>query len=692
MTYRFDLQGSTRAESVAAISESLGFLARRNLDAMLRQVSDGRLRLDPTDGPPALSGSGRGAGVAVAGGGAGPGGIADVPLSCSRPGPPRHAARSWAGVASASARQSWPRWAWSAYPASAASRPAPRPVRPPEGEEALQPQHPVQRLRPVPERGHAPAVQLPLGQPPAQRRASPRRPDRRHPASGQPAGDGQRDRVGAARRRGAAAPRPPAPRPGRPRRRPGSASAGAAGPQLAQRHPPVAQLRRRQPEHGRCRRRAGTAPPRSPTPPGSSAAGRRVRPGDHQLAADPHQVEAAVRQHRARTPRSPASTCSAGGRRGRRPARVPVRTMPTSCPAPPTESPAGIGSRAVTELQWWAGAATGVGSMPGTDPAEAIRIVLGELPDLPHLPELPGPRARRGHDRPGRRASWSTCRSTCSRPAGGWSTDPGRDLRPRARTCSPATSTPSRTSPRTTPGPLKLQVAGPWTLAATVELHYGDKAVSDPGAVRDLIQSLAEGVRRHVADVAGRLPDAQVRAAGRRAVAARGAVRPGADRERLRHAAVGRGAGRPRRASPRCWRRRPARVACDGGALLRAASAGDAVPRRRRRRGVVRRRRCWPADEERSAPRSRPASGSGSAWCPPGPRTTGHLGDLGDTVRAVRGSGAGSASRPSSCRPPVVLTPTCGLAGASPAYARAALRRVRREAGPRGRADGDPEG
>lgn len=53
VTYRFDLQGSTRAESVAAISESLGFLARRNLDAMLRQVSDGRLRLDPTDGPPA---------------------------------------------------------------------------------------------------------------------------------------------------------------------------------------------------------------------------------------------------------------------------------------------------------------------------------------------------------------------------------------------------------------------------------------------------------------------------------------------------------------------------------------------------------------------------------------------------------------------------------------------------------------
>ena len=34
--------------------------------------------------------------------------------------------------------------------------------------------------------------------------------------------------------------------------------------------------------------------------------------------------------------------------------------------------------------------ATGIGSLPGTDPAEAVRVVVGELPDVPHLPELPG--------------------------------------------------------------------------------------------------------------------------------------------------------------------------------------------------------------------------------------------------------------------------------------------------------------
>ncbi|HEY6276391.1 MAG TPA: methionine synthase, partial [Streptosporangiaceae bacterium] len=38
---------------------------------------------------------------------------------------------------------------------------------------------------------------------------------------------------------------------------------------------------------------------------------------------------------------------------------------------------------------WPAASATGVGSMPGTDPAEALRIILGELPGLPHLAELP---------------------------------------------------------------------------------------------------------------------------------------------------------------------------------------------------------------------------------------------------------------------------------------------------------------
>ena len=37
---------------------------------------------------------------------------------------------------------------------------------------------------------------------------------------------------------------------------------------------------------------------------------------------------------------------------------------------------------------WAPGSATGIGSLPGIDIAEAVKTVFGELP-LPYLPELP---------------------------------------------------------------------------------------------------------------------------------------------------------------------------------------------------------------------------------------------------------------------------------------------------------------
>jgi hypothetical protein len=57
---------------------------------------------------------------------------------------------------------------------------------------------------------------------------------------------------------------------------------------------------------------------------------------------------------------------------------------------------------------------------------------------------------------------------------------------------------------------LKLQAAGPWTLAAAVELPVGGALLRDPGAVRDLTASLAEGLARHVADVHRRIPGANL--------------------------------------------------------------------------------------------------------------------------------------------------------------------------------------
>jgi methionine synthase II (cobalamin-independent) len=57
-------------------------------------------------------------------------------------------------------------------------------------------------------------------------------------------------------------------------------------------------------------------------------------------------------------------------------------------------------------------------------------------------------------------------------------------------------------------GTFKVQVAGPWTLAATVERPRGDKVLADFGARRELAQALAEGLGTHVADVRRRVPSA----------------------------------------------------------------------------------------------------------------------------------------------------------------------------------------
>jgi methionine synthase II (cobalamin-independent) len=57
---------------------------------------------------------------------------------------------------------------------------------------------------------------------------------------------------------------------------------------------------------------------------------------------------------------------------------------------------------------------------------------------------------------------------------------------------------------------LKVQVAGPWTLAATVERPRGDRVLADVGARRELAQSLAEGLSDFVRDVRRRVPGADV--------------------------------------------------------------------------------------------------------------------------------------------------------------------------------------
>jgi methionine synthase II (cobalamin-independent) len=154
------------------------------------------------------------------------------------------------------------------------------------------------------------------------------------------------------------------------------------------------------------------------------------------------------------------------------------------------------------------GPASGVGSLPGTDPAEALRTVLGELPDLPYLPELPdrGP----GADMIGRSAALLVDLAVDLTPAG-WRLvpRPGLDLR-RAHEFLARDLDAAHDVAEGYAGPLKVQAVGPWTLAAALERTRGDRAVVDPGARRDLGQSLAEGIAAHVAAVAARVPGARI--------------------------------------------------------------------------------------------------------------------------------------------------------------------------------------
>jgi hypothetical protein len=158
---------------------------------------------------------------------------------------------------------------------------------------------------------------------------------------------------------------------------------------------------------------------------------------------------------------------------------------------------------------WPPASATGVGSLPGTDPVEAQRLVFGELPDLPHLAELPdrGP----GADLTGRTAALLVDLPVELTPTG-WrfAARPGRDLRRALGFLSADLDALGEVADGYT-GPLKIQVCGPWTLAATIELiRSQDPALADPGAVADLTASLAEGLATHIAEVRGRVPGARI--------------------------------------------------------------------------------------------------------------------------------------------------------------------------------------
>jgi methionine synthase II (cobalamin-independent) len=152
---------------------------------------------------------------------------------------------------------------------------------------------------------------------------------------------------------------------------------------------------------------------------------------------------------------------------------------------------------------------TGVGSWPGISARQAAEVVVGELGGaLAHIAELPARGV--GADLIGR--------------AGALLVDVAIDTTPRGYrlVARPGAVTRRAVSLlgedidaldeawdeaglRGSGHPVKVQAPGPLTLAAELELANGHRAITDPGATRDLAASLAEGVATHRAGLSRRL-------------------------------------------------------------------------------------------------------------------------------------------------------------------------------------------
>ena len=151
---------------------------------------------------------------------------------------------------------------------------------------------------------------------------------------------------------------------------------------------------------------------------------------------------------------------------------------------------------------------TGLGSLPGTDFAAALRMTFDKVPGLPYLPELParGPWAGmigRGLGLPSGLPA--------ALDAGEWrlADAPGIDQRRARATWRDDLDRVEEIGAGYT-GPFKVAVTGPWTLAAALGVAHTGRVLADPSARRDLAQSLAEGVGDLLADLARRLPGAQL--------------------------------------------------------------------------------------------------------------------------------------------------------------------------------------
>ncbi|WP_291313838.1 methionine synthase [Corynebacterium sp. UBA2622] len=140
--------------------------------------------------------------------------------------------------------------------------------------------------------------------------------------------------------------------------------------------------------------------------------------------------------------------------------------------------------------------AFGLGELPGTDFAQAADVVLSESP-LPHIPQLP--ERGIGHDPVGRTAALLDI--PVDRGPRGWRVA-ARHRAARdhmARDLDALEAAWARPPER-----VKVQLVGPWTLAAEIEMANGHRMITDAGALRDVTEALLEAVGRHREDVGKR--------------------------------------------------------------------------------------------------------------------------------------------------------------------------------------------
>ena len=153
--------------------------------------------------------------------------------------------------------------------------------------------------------------------------------------------------------------------------------------------------------------------------------------------------------------------------------------------------------------------ASGTGSWPGTAARQAAEVVVGELGGaMAHIVELPARGV--GADLVGR--------------AGALLIDVAVDTVPRGYRVAARPGAVTRRAVslldedidaleeaweiaglRGNGRPVKIQAPGPITLAAELELANGHRAITDLGALHDIAASLAEGVAAHRASVSRRL-------------------------------------------------------------------------------------------------------------------------------------------------------------------------------------------